>query len=136
MKAMKKCACCGGNAGNCEQWHNQDTGFGLCRKCADWIAERTVFGRPDPLANPLEFSRTYGLPGTHLEPRCYLHLGLNFAIVAEFPDTAQGTIDANNFMEKFPNHGVLDVADGRVVIANMDDLGESPEAAAVASAAA
>lgn len=123
MKKMKTCACCGGDAGKWKQWHNQDKGFGLCRKCADWIAKRTMFGKPDPLGNPLEFSQTYGLPGTHLQPHYYRHFGRDFAIVAEFPDTAQGTIDANAFMTKFANHGVLAVPDGRVIIANMDDLG-------------
>ncbi|MDD2609439.1 MAG: hypothetical protein PHX60_07030 [Giesbergeria sp.] len=136
MKTMKKCACCGSDAGKWEQWHNQDTGCCLCRKCADWIAGRTMFGKPDPLSNPLEFSATYGLPGTHLEPHYYRHFGRNFAIVAEFPDTAQGTIDANKFMERFSNNGLLAVSDGRIIIANMDDLGDWPETAAVASAPA
>ena len=117
------CACCGESAGQWEQWHNQDTGFGLCRKCADWIAKRMMFGRPDPQGNPLELSKTYGLPGTHLEPHYYRHLGLDFAIVAEFPDTKDGTSDANAFMARFPNHGVLAVADGRVIVARVDDLG-------------
>ena len=136
MKKVKKCACCSGAAGSWEQWHNQDTGYGLCRKCADWISSRTMFGKPDPLSNPLEFSATYGLPGTHLEPHYYRHFGRNFAIVAEFPDTAQGTIDANKFMERFSNNGLLAVSDGRIIIANMDDLGDWPETAAVASAPA
>jgi hypothetical protein len=135
MKRLKKCTCCGCPAGNWEQWHKKDTGFGICRECADWIAERTMHGKPDLRSNPLNFSEIYGLPGTHLEPRYYRYFERNVAIVAEFPDTAQGTIDANTFMAKFPNHGVLTVTDGRVIIANMDDLGDSSEAAAVVSAA-
>lgn len=34
-----KCACCGGYTRG-RQWFNQDTGYGLCVKCADWIATR------------------------------------------------------------------------------------------------
>ena len=34
-----RCACCGDDAGKFIQWHNQDDGFGLCARCADWIID-------------------------------------------------------------------------------------------------
>ena len=33
------CAVCGGPARG-RQWHNRDTGFGLCLRCADWLESR------------------------------------------------------------------------------------------------
>jgi hypothetical protein len=33
------CACCGGLTKG-RQWWNQDTGYGLCSRCAQWIASR------------------------------------------------------------------------------------------------
>lgn len=51
---VEQCCCCGGYAGKWEQWRNRDTGYGICRKCSDWIAERW----PDENQNDL-----YGLPG-------------------------------------------------------------------------
>jgi hypothetical protein len=34
------CACCGSEARARKQWHNQDTGYGLCSRCALWIIGR------------------------------------------------------------------------------------------------
>lgn len=56
------CACCGACTHG-RQWHNQDTGFGLCPECADRYEGKT----PGE-----EFARNYGLRGTHYatqEPR-------------------------------------------------------------------
>lgn len=36
----KTCACCGDVTAPLEQWHNQDGGFGLCARCAEWIESR------------------------------------------------------------------------------------------------
>lgn len=119
----KRCACCGENAGRWEQWHNQDTRYGICRSCADWVMTRTAFGRPDPKGEPLEFCRTYGLPGIHYEPKKYRHHGLDFAIVAEYQDTEEGTAKANAFMGAFPNTGLLAVDKGRIIIAALADKG-------------
>lgn len=33
------CACCGGITKG-RQWWNQDTGYGLCPRCAIWITNR------------------------------------------------------------------------------------------------
>jgi len=33
------CCCCHAPARG-RQWHNRDTGYGLCAKCAQWIATR------------------------------------------------------------------------------------------------
>lgn len=125
-KAGKTCACCGSSAGRWEQWHNQDTGYGICRSCVDWVMTRKVFGRPDPIGAPLEFCRTYGLPGQHYEPKLYRLHGLDFAIVAEFEDTDEGTKCANEFMVAFHRTGVLAVGEGRIIIASNDDKGAAP----------
>ena len=36
----KLCACCGARTAPLMQFHNQDTGYGLCSDCADWIEKR------------------------------------------------------------------------------------------------
>lgn len=126
MKQAKTCACCGSSAGRWKQWHNQDTGYGICRRCVDWVMTRTVFGRPDPIGAPLEFCRTYGMPGQHYEPKLYRLHGLDFAIVAEFRGTDDGTAQANAFMRANPNTGLLAVDAGRIIIAAMDDKGAKP----------
>lgn len=33
------CSCCGARHIG-RQWHNRDTGYGLCHGCADWIESR------------------------------------------------------------------------------------------------
>ena len=33
------CCCCG-ELTRGRQWHNRDTGFGLCRKCSEWISNK------------------------------------------------------------------------------------------------
>lgn len=53
------CACCGGDAGRWQQWFNQDTGFGLCVRCAEWVHGRGM--APDAIVS------TYGKPGIHRE---------------------------------------------------------------------
>jgi hypothetical protein len=52
-----RCACCGYDAGTFQQFHNQDTGFGLCGSCATWISERGM--------SEEELNRTYGKEGVH-----------------------------------------------------------------------
>lgn len=59
------CACCGGDAGIWQQWHNQDTGFGLCAKCADWITERDA---RLPADFRTDLTHHYGRPGYHRAP--------------------------------------------------------------------
>lgn len=56
------CSCCGADAGRWKQYWNQDTGFGLCPKCRDWIWERNHPSMPHA-----EFERTYGVPGVNYE---------------------------------------------------------------------
>lgn len=50
------CACCGSAAPAKRQWFNQDTGYGLCPKCADWITGK----EGEEYTN-----HTYGKPGIH-----------------------------------------------------------------------
>ena len=53
---FKTCPCCGGLTSG-RQWPNQDTGFGLCPSCADWIEGR---GETD-------METTYGKRGIHYD---------------------------------------------------------------------
>lgn len=34
------CSCCGGDSGLFQQYHNQDTGYGICAKCVKWQLAR------------------------------------------------------------------------------------------------
>lgn len=52
-----RCACCGGSTRG-RQWHNQDTGWGLCVSCVDYCKPRFQDG---------EFERTYGARGVHFD---------------------------------------------------------------------
>lgn len=63
------CACCGGEAGKFEQWFNQDTGFGICRRCFDWIEQRE---QRKPAEFRMDMRRAYGIPGVNYseEPTC------------------------------------------------------------------
>lgn len=49
--------------------------------------------------------------------------GRLFACVAEFPDTDEGTAQANAYMEATPGVGVLLVEDGKIRLAHCDDKG-------------
>ena len=62
-KWLLTCACCGGCAGKFVQWFNQDTGFGLCANCRDWmLAPRD--GKP-PRETTESVREMFGLPGVH-----------------------------------------------------------------------
>lgn len=49
------CSCCGGEARG-RQWINRDLGFGICTRCADWIAGRETVAY---------ILRAYGVRGEH-----------------------------------------------------------------------
>lgn len=55
--------------------------------------------------------------------RRYTLAGRSFAILAEFPDDAAGTVAANQYMAAHPGVGVLAVDDGRVILASNSDKG-------------
>lgn len=63
-RRAKLCACCGARTAPLTQFHNQDTGYGLCASCADWIEEREG---SDYLA------RCYGKRGVHIETQEATH---------------------------------------------------------------
>ena len=58
-KRQLTCACCGSDAGKWHQHFNQDTGYGVCARCRDWIQARGM--------DPGEFRQTYGKPGVNYE---------------------------------------------------------------------
>lgn len=53
------CACCGAVTRG-RQFPNQDTGYGLCARCADWISGH--HNMP-----PDEMAHTYGVRGVHFD---------------------------------------------------------------------
>ena len=55
------CACCGGGAGSWLQWWNQDTGHGLCARCANAIKARGGWEAD-------ELDSNYGREGEHRAP--------------------------------------------------------------------
>ncbi len=57
-----KCACCGGNAGRWAQHWNQDTGWGICRACVDWLRTERAMD-DDTLLN------LYGNEGVNYAPK-------------------------------------------------------------------
>lgn len=61
-KRHLKCSCCGEYAGLWVQFNNQDTGYGLCPKCRDWIWDRN-----NQCCTNLEFTSTFGRPGVNYE---------------------------------------------------------------------
>jgi hypothetical protein len=50
------CCCCGESCQG-RQWHNRDTGYGLCASCADGIAGRDT--------DKVEMKMLYGVRGFH-----------------------------------------------------------------------
>jgi len=58
IKPREMICCCCGSYTKGRQWWNRDKGFGLCSKCADWIAERET---------PEEMARNYGQRGEHYD---------------------------------------------------------------------
>lgn len=57
------------------------------------------------------------------EPKRHRVMGRLFIIQAEFPDSDEGTRQANAFMEQHPGIGVLEVTGGRVILAANADKG-------------
>lgn len=113
MSRQLQCACCGGDAGRWRQHWNQDTGYGICARCRDWVQRDGM--------DPAEFRQTYGKPGLNLEPKTVEHMGRRFAVLAEFQEEDKDR--ANDYMTKYPDAAVLLVRDGVVVLADMYDLG-------------
>lgn len=62
MMRSLECSCCGGDAGRWQQFHNQDTGYGMCARCVDSIVAR---GPQYIEAHGIDINRTWGLPGVH-----------------------------------------------------------------------
>jgi len=52
-----RCCCCGGYAGRWRQWHNRDTGYGMCANCIAWLRSD---GTPES-----EIAELYGVEGVH-----------------------------------------------------------------------
>jgi len=57
-RSEKLCACCGCLTAPLVQFHGQDTGFGLCGRCSNWIENRH---------GPEYLAQHYGRRGIHIE---------------------------------------------------------------------
>ncbi len=57
------------------------------------------------------------------QPKYHTLAGRRFTITGYFPDDEDGEQRANYFMVDNPGHGVLEVAHGRIIIANCADKG-------------
>jgi hypothetical protein len=57
------CCCCGEFAGHWKQWHNRDTGFGICKPCHERISQHKPFGHDAP--TPEEMISLYGVEGVN-----------------------------------------------------------------------
>lgn len=57
------------------------------------------------------------------EQKYHRYMGRMFAVVAEFEDSENGCREANAFMEQNPGVGLLEIVDGRVILAFNDDKG-------------
>lgn len=54
-----ECACCGESAGRWQQHWNRDTGYGVCRKCIDWMLSRGT--------SVDEIKDSYGIEGVNYQ---------------------------------------------------------------------
>lgn len=61
IKPRLVCSVCGDAAGRFQQWWNQDTGWGVCRSCADWLETKGY------AEDEMQF--LYGKPGIHYEAK-------------------------------------------------------------------
>lgn len=113
-KKQKTCSCCGGDAGKFEQWHNRDTGYGLCRKCANWIETRET---------PDDIYRCYGVAGIHYEAEMFRLYGREFKVIAWFPNTENGQRNANAYMMSHDGACLLDAQGPKLILADRDDKG-------------
>ena len=108
------CSVCGSDAGDFPQWHNRDIGFGLCRKCADWLPTRGQHYNRD------EFQRCYGIEGVHFQAQPIRIWDRVFTPVAVFFTAAE----ANAYMLEHDDTGLLhEHDDGRCYIARLADKG-------------
>lgn len=113
-RASLACCVCGSFAGRWLQHWNQDTGFGLCARCRDWLLTKNPY-TPELMAD------LYGLPGRNYEGRTHRLFDRVFVVVAEFPEAEEER--ANAFMTKYQGASVLEVVDGRVILAWSADSG-------------
>lgn len=56
-----ECSCCGSEAGKWLQFHNRDTGYGICVRCVERIRERNK-ERPNDVE---DIERNHGTEGIH-----------------------------------------------------------------------
>ena len=57
-----RCTCCGSAAGRYQQFYNQDTGYGICRKCIEGFLKENVMTAE-------EIRDRYGIEGVNYAPK-------------------------------------------------------------------
>lgn len=56
-------------------------------------------------------------------PKYHSLLGRHFQVIAQFPETAEGTLNAHRYLEQYPYLGVAGIVDGNILLARDDDRG-------------
>lgn len=79
------CTCCGARLVG-RQWHNQDTGYGLCDACVDMIRLK-----PD-YQDRHEFERTYGYAGIHYKVNAAAETGSGYDALRHAYEVSQGDV--------------------------------------------
>lgn len=87
------CCVCGENAGTFEQWHNRDTGYGLCAACRDWLPERGMSAE--------EMRDNYGVEGTHYAARPRMIPGQTPYTAQELAKVERAISDAAEAIERY-----------------------------------
>lgn len=111
----KECCCCGGGAGRFEQHWNRDTGYGICRDCADDEIKRGT--------SPANMVELYGIPGKHYAAHTFQLYGRKFNVLAAFPNSKKGEHDANQFMLDIPYASLLSADGDQIILADKNDKG-------------
>lgn len=110
-----RCSCCGDDAGRWKQWHNRDTGYGVCLRCVTWF-------RQDGRETEDEIRRNYGIEGENWGAVIEVN-GHKVRAVACFPESESGETGANFWMLKHPTHALLTTQGGYHWIAEANDKG-------------
>lgn len=110
-----RCSCCGEAAGRWKQWHNKDTGYGVCLRCVTWM-------RQEGRETEENIRRLYGVEGENWGARVKVY-ERTYRAVACFYESDAGMAAANAWMELHRTHGLIATQDGYYWLAELNDKG-------------
>jgi hypothetical protein len=84
-----RCCCCLDSAGRYHQWSNRDYGYGICRKCIEWLLR-------EHLQTPEQIKDYYGIEGINYAAKGH---GMTLAEYTTAVNTANR--DHYTFMREF-----------------------------------